>query len=393
MIHIFFSISQSFKNLILHIASILFFSKQRSACRNILVLRSSRFGDFINAMPALYLLRKEFPSAHIVLYLVPSADKISGQRTADFGYKDILKHGIVDESICYKISSLKSVFSHEVKKKISSFNPDMTLMLPFSGENLKSRLKKLIFLRLLGVKKNVYGWRMHWTLDIFKRYLFEHQLIEHQILGPLRALNEVGIQFVIPDDIRFPVRTDEIVVKYVNGLWKKLNLLGKKIIAFFPGGTFRHKRWSPEKFIQLGKQLSKDDNIVIIVLGGNNERRISDQICSALPCKIHNLAGELDYIQLAEVLRRSSVFIGNDSGPAHLASAVGCPSVTIFSSIVYPGIWEPWNFFEYAVRSEVDCKYCFSEHACANNSQKCIESISVEKVLGAVCKVLTPRNM
>jgi len=72
----------------------------------------------------------------------------------------------------------------------------------------------------------------------------------------------------------------------------------------------------------------------------------------------------------------------------HLASAVGCPCVTLTSSIEYPGCWEPWNSREYSIRHFVNCAPCFSYEKCPIETQDCIKSIGLNEVLQMVHVVL-----
>src|SRR5512143_619522 len=152
--------------------------------KSVLVLRSSRFGDFINAMPALYALRKALPSSKVSLLTLPSGNKASASSASDTGYLRLLDEGIVDtlqefrRADAFDIAGLAGL-----RRIVREASPDMTLIMPFSGEPAGGIAKKLLFLRLIGVKKNVYGWREAASGCAGGR---------HQVFGPLGALAEAG---------------------------------------------------------------------------------------------------------------------------------------------------------------------------------------------------------
>lgn len=346
--------------------------------KRVLVIRSSRFGDFINAMPALDILRKACPFSKIVLLTLPSASRISAARTEDMGYLDLLEKGVVDEIIRFSLARIYNLNEmRRLREKISSLSPDMTIIMPFSGENAVSMARKLLFLKAAGIKGNVFGWRVG--------ALKERSGPAHQVFGPLDALSEAGIDFDGRKAVVFRIRKDRAAAELAGFIWKMHGLEGKDTVAVFPGGTYRHKRWPTEKYGALIKALLEEYGVKVVLIGNKKERGL----CARLEREgAHNLAGKLDYPGLAEVLRRCRLFIGNDSGPAHLASAVGTRCITIFSSIQPPGIWEPWNSRDLAVREPVPCEYCRSETCCPAATKECINNISVERVLALAGKEL-----
>jgi ADP-heptose:LPS heptosyltransferase len=331
-------------------------------------------------MPALFLIRKNLPFSKICLLIIPSGDKKAISITNDTSYVELLEKGIVNEIIQFTpISSVKKI--KNLRKKVMKFKPDMALILPFSGERLWGRLKKLIFLRAIGVKKNVYGYKMKASMGILRNLYYKKGLLKHQIFGPLDAISEIGINYNADTDIVFPIRREKKVIDIVDYLWKQNKLDGTSVISIFPGGTFKHKIWPIERFEILCKKIVKNYRVNIVVIGSDKEKKLGMILSSDFPERIHNFCGKFNFLELAEVFRRCILFIGNDSGPAHLASAVNCPSITIFSSIVFPGIWEPWRYRNLAIRSNVvECQFCFSDYKCPKNTMKCISLIDVDSV-------------
>jgi heptosyltransferase-2 len=89
-----------------------------------------------------------------------------------------------------------------------------------------------------------------------------------------------------------------------------------------------------------------------------------------------------------ELARRCTVFLGNDTGAAHLAAAAGLATVTIFSGIHPPGTWEPWSPRSIAVRRRVPCDCCGSEECCPTGTSTCVRSIATDDVLEPLRRLL-----
>jgi hypothetical protein len=102
------------------------------------------------------------------------------------------------------------------------------------------------------------------------------------------------------------------------------------LVVLHPGATDPRRRWPVARFAELAAACTADGCQVVIV-GDESERLLADQIVElAEPAAVSSLAGELDMGGLVALLSRSAVVVGNDSGPRHLAQALGVPTVGIF---------------------------------------------------------------
>lgn len=153
-------------------------------------------------------------------------------------------------------------------------------------------------------------------------------------------------------------------------------------VAIAPGSKMPAKRWSLERFEALGHRiLSENPSVMLAVIGGNDDLEIGDLLCSAWGARSANLAGKLSIFGSAAVLKRCSVYVGNDSGAMHLAALVGTPCVAIFSARDVRGKWEPYGSSHRVLRQETDCAGCMLE--ICDRGNECLDRISVECVLGA----------
>jgi heptosyltransferase-3 len=101
-----------------------------------------------------------------------------------------------------------------------------------------------------------------------------------------------------------------------------------------------------------------------------------------------NLCGALTPRESAAVFARAKLFLGHDSGPMHLAAAVGTPCVAIFAARNIPKVWFPHGSRHRVIYHEVDCMGCGLE-TCIVQQKKCLTSVGVEEVLSAVCESLS----
>lgn len=350
------------------------------------MLRSSRLGDFICAMPALNLLRRRFPSAKILLLTIPSASWAMRAREGDASWLGLLKPGVVDHFLLFRLREMLSVRTWmKLRREITAFGPDISFIFPFVRESFMSRLKKIVFLRALGVRKNLYGWSKGQVFDE-TRASSERG---HQIFGPLNALIEAGVSPDSPGDVTFDVAVGNDAARKVDALWREVFPPGVPVVTVFPGGTFVHKRWPVPNYVALCDLLLTKYPVRFAVVGGKGEEALGVQMMEAQPGRVHNWVGQTELLETAEVLRRSILFVGNDSGIAHLAGAVGTPAVTVFSAIERPGTWEPWKSRNLSVRVSVPCQYCRGFTECPTGTLACTREIPISRVMEMCDSVLS----
>jgi ADP-heptose:LPS heptosyltransferase len=174
-------------------------------------------------------------------------------------------------------------------------------------------------------------------------------------------------------------------VETVDSWWWRhgLNDDSQLCIAVSPFAKQKLKCWPMENFRDLGYSLlSRFPNARLIIVGGPQDESPGDSLEKAWGRHSVNFAGRASILQSAEILRRCKLFVGNDSGPSHVAAAVGIPVVTIFSSFVFPELWKPWGPRSRIIRHSVPCEFCFTENGkCPKGTNVCLDNISVPEVL------------
>jgi heptosyltransferase-3 len=116
---------------------------------------------------------------------------------------------------------------------------------------------------------------------------------------------------------------------------------GHRWLALAPGARWQPKRWPARNMRSLIDQLQGEFDAVIL-LGDNSEADTCATIGQSLPLPVINLAGKTDLLQVAAILEQTRLFIGNDSGPGHIAAAAGTATVTVFGP-GDPARYHPWH--------------------------------------------------
>ena len=161
----------------------------------------------------------------------------------------------------------------------------------------------------------------------------------------------------------------------------------KPYVVLAPTNEFYTKRWMPERFAEVAEALSERGFQIIMSGAPTDEQRAQMQaVQKATKRKLASLSS-LSIGELVAVIAGAKLFIGNDSGPAHIAAAVKTPLVVMFgpaSSVR----WSPWRAPSELVQNPFACNPCSMYKCEAFDEPECIRSISVAQVMGAVDKVL-----
>ncbi len=158
-----------------------------------------------------------------------------------------------------------------------------------------------------------------------------------------------------------------------------------------PTALYATKQWAPEKFAELGRWLEREANLAPVYSCGPGESPVLDAVERAAGSPLRRLEGA-SLGQFAAALADTGLFVGNDSGPAHMAAALGRPLVVIFGSSSSE-IWGPWPRVSSGARARVvqnfyDCNPCPGDRCYRFDQPECILSVTAEQVQAAVKSML-----
>lgn len=151
------------------------------------------------------------------------------------------------------------------------------------------------------------------------------------------------------------------------------------LIALFPGASSTYKTWRPENYADLARRMLQHFDLRFVIFGTSAEADLASAIAGKINGPVVNLAGKTSLTQLAAVLECSDLFIGNDTGPLHVAAAVGAPTLGIMGGGHF-GRFYPYGDLNRhrMVFKKMDCYGC--NWKCIYETTRCIQGITVDDV-------------
>jgi len=161
-------------------------------------------------------------------------------------------------------------------------------------------------------------------------------------------------------------------------------LKGRPYVVIHPAAIMPTKRWEPRRFAEVARTLAAR-GFTIVVTSGPGEESVAGQLAQELEGTVVLLG--LTIPELAELIRGARLYIGNDSGPMHLAAAVSTPTIAVWGSSDSRR-WRPWAVEHRVVQNPFECNPCPGYRCLVAASPLCIESVTVEQVNAAVAELL-----
>lgn len=328
----------------------------------IAVVRALQLGDLLVAVPAFRALRSCFPDAEITLIGLPWASwfvqrfSIHVDRFVEFpGWPGILEAGYDAQRT--------DAFLQEQR----SYEYDLAIQMHGSGEVTNG------FLLALGARRSAGFYTGKPPDGLWPAALYPVDLPE--VLRLLRLAELFGA--VNPDpSLEFPM-TDEDGAELETLLPERHPGTGPRV-GLHPGASAPSRRWPPERFAEVAFRLQERHEAQIVLTGGPGEEAIAAKVAEMIPAPVTNLAGRTSLGGMAALLRELNLFITNDTGPSHIANAVGTPSVTIFGP-ADARRWSPLDTERHkVVRRPVACSPC--PHRECPIDHRCLLGIGVEHV-------------
>jgi ADP-heptose:LPS heptosyltransferase len=277
----------------------------------IAVLRGGGLGDLIFAVPAMAALKAAYPGATLTLLGTPVHQALLGAIQSPVDEVQVLPFS---EGVRPGEEDPQELDRFLARMRERRF--DLAVQLHGGGRYSNP------FLLRLGARHTV-GTRTADAASLERTvpYLY----YQHE---PLRALEVAGFAGAFPVDLEARLLpADQSDPGLPPGLDQGNS---QPLVVLHPGATDPRRRWPVERFAELAAACTADGCRVVLV-GDNSERRLAEQILRLSgSASVTSLAGVLNMGGLVAVLSRSAVVVGNDSGPRHLAQALGIPTVGIF---------------------------------------------------------------
>ncbi len=164
---------------------------------------------------------------------------------------------------------------------------------------------------------------------------------------------------------------------------------GSLLVALHPGARKKWRQWPPERFAQIARLLRDRFHAAIILVGGPDEEELVRSVESNMGFPPALRSNSLNLLEMAALFARCHLFIGNDSAPGHIASAVACPTLTLFGP-TFPQLSRPYGAGGEVIFKNLPCCGCRQEEEfCLRPENTCMHLIEVDEVWEKVETLLT----
>jgi lipopolysaccharide heptosyltransferase II len=351
------------------------------AAKNVLCVRLDSMGDVLLTSPAFAALKRVHPDRHLTLLTSPSG-AAAGRLIPEID--DI----VVYESPWMKPTRAKdnplesdSAPDRRMIERLAAGCYDAAVIFTVYSQNplpaaLLCHLAD-IPLRLAHCRENPYHLLSDWA-----REPEPEEFVRHEVQRQLDLVATVGarcdddhLRLSVPDQARRRVR-------------QQLAELGiddrESWLVVHPGSTATSRRYPPENFAAAANELAKLDFRVVFT-GDRGENDLVESIRCQMFSPSHSLCGKLDLAELAALVEAAPVLISNNTGPVHVAAAVGTPVVDLYA-LTNPQ-HTPWRVPHRVLFHEVPCKYCYKS-VCPHGHHDCLRLVEPEQVVQATLDLL-----
>jgi lipopolysaccharide heptosyltransferase I len=326
--------------------------------RKILIIKPSAIGDVVHTLPILNLLRKRFKDARISWLVTPAcAGLLDG-------------HPMLDDIILFERKRFAASWRDPAAaKELYAFARDLRdrrfdLVIDLQGLLRSGWLtwQTGAPVRVGFANAREFAWIAYThrvKIDTMQQHAVERYLSLAEALGCGRA------------PVEFPFATDAGDRAYLSSLLQSMD----EFAVLLPGTNWPTKRWPVEYFARLPAVLRSKWNLATVVAGGPDVAPLAAQIPDSL-----DLTGKTNLRQLTALLEKSTIVIANDSGPMHIASALGKRLITLFGP-TNPVRTGPYQRLDTVVRLEIPCSPCYSRDC---THQSCMRWMTPEMVTKAL---------
>ncbi len=340
----------------------------------ILIIRTDRVGDVVLSTPVIRALRAAFPEAYLAMMVRPS------NRELVEGNHDLNEVILFDKEGAYRSWPATLRFARELKKH----RFDTAII-------LHSTNRVILLTWLAGIRRRVgYARRLGWLLTDSFPYI-KREGERHELDYNLELLRLIGVSST-DRTLHVPVRPEQELK--VETFLKAHGANGvAPLIALHPGASCPSKRWPAERFAAVGDFLVERYGARVVVMTGPEEVEFGEAVIGRMRHPALRALGTLSLGELAALFKKVRCLISNDSGPVHLACAVGAPVVSIFGRWgggLSPIRWGPTGPNSRVLHHDVGCRPCLA-HRCPIGFV-CLDAVTVDEVLAAVEHVAGLKN-
>ncbi len=325
----------------------------------ILIIRLSSFGDIILTEPITTVLRKIYPAAEI--------DFLTNPQYA---------------TLPRMFPNINTVYiwnkDRESIEMLRKRNYDLVL-------DLHGKLQSFFFRFQLKAPRSITYKKKHNL-----RYKIVKKLTTRAIASTTElyasVLDNLGFPYHLQRPVLIPLRQKDPLME---DTFKDKRESKHTYIGVFPGANHVTKIYPLERLSAVLLNLPEEWKICYVFLGGPKEKKINEVLCKQMKYPSVDLTGQLDYLNLANIVNELDIVISMDSGPMHLAASLGKPQVAIFGSTHTKLGFAPQNQKAIVLQKNLACQPCslHGTERCPKGHFKCMNLIEPQDVISAVVEL------
>ena len=338
-----------------------------SALKKILLIRLRRIGDVVMTTPAVAALKRALPPASLT-YVIEAPLRRLVEGNPDLDRVIVVPAGQGTAGFLGFIRDIR----REKYDAVLDFHggPRASRIAWLSGAKLKVgyELKHKGFMYDIRVPRSSPEGRIH------------------SVENHLNLVRALGLQVEEPlPPLSLPQARKEEKEK-IDRFWLENGLAAAATIVLHVGAGNEFRDWGVENLSSLASLLALRAGAKVVLVGAAGDRQRAAEVRSASPSSVLSLAGELNLIELRDLIARAKVFVGPDSGPMHIAATTQTPIVALFGPTL-PANFAPWRAESTLIEKDLGCRPC-RQRRCVSRDFRCLRTITPAEVLAACTKYL-----
>lgn len=346
------------------------------SAERLLCIRLDSLGDVLMMTPAIRALREGSAGRRITLLTSPSGAAVARLVPE------------IDDVLVYEAPWVKSTpsradsaFDRSLIRRLHAMRFDAAVIFTtFSQNPLPAALLchlADIPLRLAHCHENPYGLLTDWVPDPEPE-----RDIRHEVRRQLDLVATVGAR---TDDEHLSLEVSGRARDGAQRLLRERGIVASRPWAVLhPGSTAASRRYPPELYADATQRLVDDHGWQIVLTGSECERDLAEKIAARAGVLVDDVTGALDLAELTALIARAPVLITNNTGPSHIAAAVGTPVVCLYA-LTNPQ-HTPWLVPSRVLSYDVPCRWCYRS-VCREGHHACLRQVPPDDVVRAALEL------
>ncbi len=341
--------------------------------KRILVRATNWVGDAVMSVPALQALRGRFPQAHIAILAKPWVAGLFGREP------------FCDQLIPYNAPTGASGLALKWKagRALRPYGFDCAILLQNSFESAAVARVAQIPVRI-GYDRDARGWLLTKPVVVPK----PGETPRHQRFYYLELLKRAGLIESYPLDSEIRLFGAAAVAEKGRARFRDA-AVSMPVIGVSPGAAYGGaKRWLAERFGEAATQVARERNAIVAIFGSKEEIEVCarvQRVVDAAGMRCVNFAGKTAIAEFIELAAACELYLTNDSGPMHIASALGVPTVVVFGATDDEATG-PTGSQSRVIRKQVECSPCLLRECPIDH--RCMTGVSAERVAEAALSLI-----